>query len=95
MKKKLKEAQQIVNLIWGEYEKLNFKGVVSSEYHDILRIQADCSREEFYEMEEYAKRKDLKSVNYILENLQKTLNFCKAIIELQKMEDNLPPCIFG
>ncbi len=95
MKKKLKEAQRIVNLIFKEYDKIDFKGEVSNNYHDNMRLQCECASEQLNEMEEYVNRKDEQEVNYIYEQLEKTLTYCKAVINLQEMENNLPPCIFG
>ena len=95
MKTQLKEAKKLVALIRGEYNKINFEGVVSKAYHDDLSIQADCAEEEFEEMIEWYERGDSRCVEISLENLQKTYDYCKAVIDLQTAEANLPPSIFG
>ncbi len=95
MKKQLKEAANLVSLIWEEYNKIDFEGVVSNGYHDDLRIQADCATMEYDEMEVYVEEKDKRCVEISLENLQKTYDYCKAVIELQTAEANLPPSVFG
>lgn len=95
MKKQLKEAKELVALIWDQYNHIDFCGSVSNSYHDDIRLQADCASDEYDEMEEYVRRKDKECVDQCLENLQKTLTYCKAVIALQKAEADLPPSVFG
>tara|TARA_R110000868_G_scaffold78393_1_gene223760 strand:+ start:827 stop:1117 length:291 start_codon:yes stop_codon:yes gene_type:complete len=96
MKKQLKEARELVSLIWDEYNKINnSEGTVGYTYHDDLRTQADCSNQEYDDMEVYVEEKDKECVEHCLDNLRKTLTYCKAVIALQKAEANLPPSVFG
>lgn len=90
------EAQKAVKDIWHYYHLLNTDNEdFFSQYHDNLRIQADCSVEVFGEILEYLKLKDTDNAKYYLQQLKDTLIYCKAVIQLQNKTNDLPKCIFG
>ena len=90
------EAQKIVKYIWHNYHLLNTDNEdFFNQYHDILRIQADCSVDVLIEIVEYLKLNDIDYAKYHLQQLKDTLIYCKAVIQLQNKTNDLPACIFG
>jgi hypothetical protein len=91
-----KEAQKLVAAIWHNYDSLTIENEdFFNQYHDNLRIQADCSTDVYEEIEVYLKLGRKDAVNYHLDQLRDTLTYCKAVIKLQTETNNLPACIFG
>jgi hypothetical protein len=95
MKTQLKEAKELVDLIRAEYKKYNLQGKVGSAYYFDLKCQADCARDTFRAMENEGEQVNLANLNLLIIDLKKTLAYCKAVIDLQTAEANLPPIIFG
>ena len=100
MKKKqtnlTKIAATLARKIELEYSKLNNDDPNFFEtYHDNVRCQMDCAYQIAGEVEIYVEKDDLKSAKEQVKDLQDTLKYCKAVIELQKQTVNLPKCIFG
>jgi hypothetical protein len=90
------EAQKTVKDIWHNYHLLNTDNEnFFNQYHDNLRLQADCSTDVFSEIVEYLKLQDVENAKYYLQQLKDTLVYCKAVINLQKKTNDLPQCIFG
>jgi hypothetical protein len=105
MKKKTKitlhsQAVKLANQIEDQYYLLtgNTQHFFDT-YHDNLRIQMEASHEEAGEVEVYedktSKHYNIKHAKQGIYNLQETLKYCKAVIELQKQTDNLPRSIYG
>lgn len=74
-----------------------------NQYHDSLRIQADCAWDEVAELEEYlqnptnkyGRRTGLECANMGMQNLVDTLKYCEAVIKLQEQTLKLPKSIYG
>jgi hypothetical protein len=108
MKTTVKNAIKLADQIEKKYNELtaddpNF----FDQHHDHLRIQMDCAWDEVAELEEYLKNPTKKygyqhhkptgaeCAEVCMQNLQDTLTYCKAVIDLQTQTTNLPKSIFG
>ena len=104
MKKIILQGRKLAAAIEKEYNKLNYDGYNFFEtYHDNLRIQMDCAWEELGELENYANNPIKMFGNtlgkdaaiQVLEVLNNTLIFARAVIALQEQTRNLPYAYFG
>lgn len=92
MKKLLKKAGQLASAIDAEYMKLDMETDFSNNMHDTMLIQKDCAWQEVGEMEHYTKKEHLEKT---IEALEKTLAYCKAVINAQEVVNKIPEAIFG
>jgi hypothetical protein len=61
-------------------------------YHDDMKIQSDCAWDVVAEMED---NKKIEHFELDITSLEDTLEYCKAVIQLQIQTNNLPRAIFG
>ena len=64
-------------------------------YHDTMLDQKDGAMEIVGEIEHYVKTDQIAFAKANIKELNKTLSFCKAVINLQEMTEKLPEPIFG
>jgi len=64
-------------------------------YHDAMLYQRDGAREVAAEVEHYEKKEDIVNAEEGVQTLKDTLEFCNAILKIQKQVTNLPTAIFG
>lgn len=98
MKKVVKQAIDLANKIEAEYMKLdpNKSEIIFDQFHDNMQIQKDCAWQEVDEIEMYAEKKETEQyIQSGIDNLTKTLAYCKAITKLQKQAEAVPECIYG
>lgn len=108
MKTTVNNAIKLAQQIEKEYMKLTAEDTnFFDHHHDNLRIQMDCAWDEVEELKEYLKNKTKKygyqhhkptgaeCADVCMRNLQDTLTYCKAVIDLQTQTNNLPKSIYG
>lgn len=97
MKKKFKTAQQMFEQICALYLELdpNKSEFIFNNFHDDMQIQRDGANKDLSEMEYYMEYKKEKAFEMCYDNILKTLEYCTALIKLQKHASELPNSIYG
>jgi hypothetical protein len=93
MKKLITQAKKLAQQIEKQYMLLDGEDDnFFRTYHDDMKIQSDCAWDVVAEME---YNTDIEHSKLDITSLEDTLEYCKAVIQLQIQTNNLPRAIFG
>jgi hypothetical protein len=97
-----KKANDLACKIHTQYDKLGFidgDDFYFNRFHDQLQVQTDCAYEAAQDVEQLEKDGKLDDAQAIVEQLEDTLEYCKAIIKgqslLTTLFKNCPNPVFG